>query len=252
VDPDAAPMAGTVPESVPEEIYFRGGAHPSEGQPEATIPRVTGVSRFVWIGEDPLTGTPRVTLEREVDGAWEPVTRRSGRPVRDLDLIVVWTPQPLLWREGEDRTHYWTVEWQAVSWFGAPDLADLADRPGVPLGRYRFHVEGTGYTLDSDPFEVVAGPMQVAARSEGGDLVIEAGYEPREGWRLLRMEGLSNRYVPSEAGPWTVELHYDDATSETLEDVALTGPGTASVTPAGTVTRVVVRDRFGNEGETSL
>ncbi|HJL16646.1 MAG TPA: hypothetical protein RMH99_13370 [Sandaracinaceae bacterium LLY-WYZ-13_1] len=252
VVPDAAPMAGTVPEAVPEDVYFRGGAHPASGQPDATVPRVTGVARFVWIGEDPLVGTPRVTLQREVEGAWTPATRRSGRPVQDLDLIVVWTPLPLRWTEGEERTHHWTVEWQAVSWTGAPGLATLADRPGVPLGRYRFHVEGSGYTVDSAPFEVTPGPMQVAAAVDGDDLVLEAGWEAREGWRLLRMEGLSNRYVPSESGPWTVALTYDDDSTETFEDVALTGPGTARVTPTGAVVRAVVRDRFGNEGAVDL
>ena len=51
----------------------------------------------------------------------------------------------------------WVAEWQAVPWLGEPSLDSLDDRGGVPLGNYRFHVEGNGWTLDSQPFAVVAG-----------------------------------------------------------------------------------------------
>lgn len=249
---DEAPMAGAVPDEVPAEVYLRGGAHPARGQPEPTLERVHGVARFVWIGEDPLSGTPRVTLEREEGGAFVPVTRRSGRAVEDLDLLLVWTPLPLRWEEG--RTHYWTLEWQAVSWHGAPGLSALPDRAGLPLGRYRFRVEGTGYAIESDPFEVVPAALSTSARADGGAVVIEAGFEAREGWRLLRMEGLSNRYVPIETGPVTIELGYASGESETLTGVALEAPGVVRVTPAsaGSVDRVVITDRFGNRGEASL
>lgn len=247
--PDPAPMAGTVPATVPTEVWMRGGAHPITGQPSAAIERVNGVARLVWIGEDPMAGTPRVTLEREVDGAFVTATRRSGRPVEDLDLIVVWTPQPLYFTE-TPRTHYWTVEWQAVAWHGAPGLDALEDRVGLPLGRYRFHVYGTGYAFQSDPFEVVPGTIDVAARREGAAIAIDARFQPREGWRLLRMEGLSNRDVPVEAGPLSIEIQHGADAPEIIE-APLTGPGVASVTPSGTgtITRVVVRDRFGNRGE---
>jgi neutral ceramidase len=245
--PDPAPMAGTIPTEVPSEVYFRGRMTPPSGQPAATIPRVTGVARFAWIGEDPLGGTPRVTLQREVGGTFEPVRRRSGRAVVDLDMILVWTPQPLADR-GPPRTHYWTVEWQAVAGIGAPGLPALEDRVGLPLGRYRFHVEGTGYTIDSDAFEVVAGPIEVRA-TPGASIAIEARYQPAEGWRLLAMEGLSNRDVLVAAGPLSVDIEYASGAPETLE-VPLSAPGMASVTPtrSETVTRVVVRDRFGNVG----
>jgi neutral ceramidase len=245
--PDAAPMAGTVPTSVPMEVYFRGGAHPTAGQPQPSIPRVTGVARLVWIGEDPMAGTPAVTLEREVRGTFEPVRRRSGRPVRDTDFIVVWTPLPLE-DTGAPRTHYWTVEWQAVAGVGAPGLPALEDRVGLPLGRYRFHVVGAGYTLDSSAFEVVAGPIEVSA-TFGATIAITARYQPTEGWRLLQMEDLSNRDVPVN-GPLSVDIEYVTGAPETIE-VPLTAPGVATITPGrgDPVRRVVVRDRFGNAGE---
>ena len=181
--PDPAPMAGTVPVTIPDEVYFRNQVRPAAAQPEAIIPRVTGTARFVWIGEDPMTATPRVELQREVGGTFETVTRRSGRPVIDLDMLVIWTPLPLTREGDEPRTHYWTIEWQAVSWLGAPELTELADRPGVPLGRYRFHIEGAGYTLDSDPFEVVPGPMSVTTSINADALDVTAGYDAPNGWR---------------------------------------------------------------------
>jgi hypothetical protein len=260
--PDPAPLAGTVPETVPGEVFFRSGARPTHGQPDATIPRVEGVARFVWIGEDPLSGTPRARLEREVDGAFVPVTRRSGREVTDLDFLVVWTPQPLRRVGTEPLTNYWTIEWQALDVFGArgatvpapgEGLDVLADRAGLPLGRYRFHVEGTGYAVDSAPFEVVAGTLDVSASRDGADVVVDATFNPREGWRLLRMEGNVNRRLPAEAGPFTVILEHGASAPETFT-ATLTAPGTARVTPASSepITRIVVRDRFGNEGNATV
>lgn len=246
-DPDPAPSAGTVPGAVPEDVYFRFSVQPERAQPAATVPRVVGVATFVWIGEDPASGTPRVVLEREVDGVFAPVRRRSGRVVEDWDFLLVWTPQPLLEQDGP-RTHYWGIEWQAVGFTG-----DLAARMGAPLGRYRFRVEGTGYVATSDPFEVVPAPLLVSARVEGADLAISVGVEPRQGWRLLRMSGVMNERVPLDAGPVTVELHRG-AEVETLRDVALSAPGELRVTPAGAgpVERVVVVDAHGNRGEASL
>ncbi len=248
-DADPAPRAGEVPASVPTEVWMRRGVHPASGQPSATIERVTGVARFVWIGEDPTSGTPRVRLEREVAGSFEPARRRSGRAVEDLDFLVVWTPLPLLLTPGEARTHYWTLEWQAVSW----EHGALEDRAGLPLGRYRFHVEGTSYTLDSSPFEVVAGPIEVRPSADGAAIGIDARYQPREGWRLLDLEGPADHDVPVIAGPLEVVIEHEGGVPETLM-APLTGPGAARVTPSGSgrVTRVTVRDRFGNQGSASL
>lgn len=245
--PDPAPQAGTVPDAVPDEVYVRGFVRPTRGQPEPAIPRVTGVARFVWIGEDPLGGTPRPILEREVDGAFEPVRRRSGRVVDDGDLILIWTPLPLR-AQPAPRTHYWALEWQAVHWAG-----ELADRPSAPLGRYRFRVEGTGYTVTSDPFEVVPAPLTVSARAEGDAIAIDVGFTPAEGWRLLRMSGLMNQLVPLDVGPLTIELHRG-ADVETIAGVALEAPGALRVTPASAapVERVVVIDPHGNRGDARL
>lgn len=214
------------------------------------MPRVTGVAHFVWIGEDPLVATPRVRLEREdAPGDFVPVTRRSGRAVEDLDLVVTWTPQPLVQVAGQPRTHYWAITWQAVAPVGAPGLPDLADRPGLPLGRYRFHVDGGAYQLASEAFEVVAGPMTVTAAVSGADLVVTAAYEATAGFRMLALEGLSNRRLALTSAPVTVTAAYAAGPPVTLA-ATTDAAGRAQVTPptlAGLVS-VTVRDRFGNGG----
>ncbi len=252
--PDPAPLAGTVPDAVPESVYVRGRVVLETAQPAPVIPRVTGVARFAWIGEDPLSGTPQVTLEREVsDGVFAPVTRRSGRPVRDLDMIVVWSPDPLRRQGAAPRTHYWTVEWQAVQPLGAPGASALADRPGVPLGRYRFAVNGTGYSLASDPFEVVPGPLAVSATVVDDEVQVTAGYDAAAGWRLLAMDGLSNAFVPA-GGTVSVEVRYGAGEPAAFENVPVDAAGAARVSPASVagITEVRVVDRFGNAGAASM
>ncbi len=246
--PDAAPLAGTVPAQVPDELYVLGDADVASAQPPATVPRVSGVAHFVWIGLDPLAATPRIRLERETSpGQFAPVTRRSGRIVEDLDLVLTWTPQPLVQVAGQPRTHYWAITWQAVAPTGAPGLPELADRPGLPLGRYRFHVDGGPYQLASEPFEVVAGPMSVTAAVAGADVVVTAAYEATDGFRMLALEGLSNRRLPLASAPVVVTLAFSSGPPVTL-DATTDAAGRAQVTPPTVtgLTSVTVRDRFGN------
>ncbi len=251
--PDAAPMAGTVPATLPDEVYFRRGRRVTSAEPDATVERVRGLARFAWIGEDPLAGTPRVRLEREtIGGAFEPVRRRSGREVSDLDLLVLWTPQPLAYTAGTPRTHYWTVEWQAVSWTGAPGLGELADRPGVPLGRYRFHVSGTGYELDSPAFEVVPASIDVVATRDGAAVVLGARFASSAGWRLMTTDGRADRDVPVTSSPVHVTLEYAGGETEELDAPIADGRARVMPSRAEVVTGVVVRDRFGNRGAAAL
>lgn len=254
LDPDA--MAGTVPAAVPDDFYFRGRVPVASAQPEATIPRVTGIARFVWVGEDILAGTPRVTLQRETaPGTWNNVTRRSGRPVQDGDLILTWTPNPRKRSGSTPVNHLWGVEWQAVTPTGTAGMDALTDRAGLPLGRYRFHVEGTGYVLDSQPFEVVAGPLAVTASQAGATLSGTAHYEAPLGWRLLDLEVKSNQKVPIRTIVDVVVEFGDGGANETFTAVPVTSPGQFSVTlpDAGRpVSRVTVRDAFGNFGQATL
>ena len=81
---DPAPMAGTVPATIPGTVWARTGT-PAQAQPAAQVPRVAGIATFVWIGDDPSARTPRVTLQYEISaGTWAPVARRSCRLVVDL------------------------------------------------------------------------------------------------------------------------------------------------------------------------
>jgi neutral ceramidase len=250
--PDATPTAGTVPEAVPPELFTRSGVVPATAQPAATVARLD-TARFVWIGEDPATGTPSVRLEQELDGAFVPVTRRSGRVVEDFDLLLTWTPTPLTDADAP-RTHYWALEWQAVAWLGLG--GDLAERASAPVGRYRFFVEGTGYTLASAPFEVTPGALAVTATPGGGALALTVASQVGEdGWRLLTDAGLSNRAIPlpASAGPITVTLQLASGGTQQVGDVAVAdGLATVPVPPGETVTAATVTDQFGNVGTAAV
>ncbi|MCE9575923.1 MAG: neutral/alkaline non-lysosomal ceramidase N-terminal domain-containing protein, partial [Deltaproteobacteria bacterium] len=166
---DPAPMAGTVPATVPAETWLRAGV-PASAQPLAQVPRVSGLATFVFHGDDPLIATPKVTLQRETasgSGAYVDVTRHSGRVVDDGDFLLATTPQPLIRAAGGSQTHLWALEWQAVPWLGEVGLDDLGKRAALPLGKYRFHVIGKSWTLDSQPFEVVAGGLAGSATRNG-------------------------------------------------------------------------------------
>jgi neutral ceramidase len=258
--PDAAPMAGTVPGTLPDYIFVRTGQLgevPETAQPAATVPRLASAF-FTWIGEDPMAGTPTVSLQyqgEECTGAFAPVTRRSGRPIRDLDILLTWTPYPLVREGSSPRTHYWTAEWQAVTPFGLPGLDAVQDRPGTPLGCYRFHVQGDGYNVTSAPFTVVPAALEVTAATDATALVITAHYHAPLGWRLLHMNATSNQPVPLHQG--------------TLVDITVTPTGGAADVPfegepvgangeiridlgAVVAESVTVRDRFGNTGSFTL
>jgi neutral ceramidase len=247
--PDPAPLAGTVPDPLFASLYVRNRVVLDGAQPAATIERVAGVARFVWIGEDPLAGTPRVILQRETDGGFADVARGDGRAVTDGDILLYWTPEPLARAAGEARTHHWIAEWQAVAVDG-----DLEDRAGLPLGRYRFHVAGTGYAVDSDPFEVVAGPIDVAVSILGRNVSIDAAYAAPEGWRLLDHVGSSNESVVVRRGPFAVVLEYGDGSSESFPSVEPIVVGRVEVTAraGATVNAVVLTDRFGNSGRRAI
>jgi neutral ceramidase len=258
--PDDAPNAGTVPADLPETLFVRTGqldVVPTSAQPTSPIRRLESAF-FVWIGEDPMTGTPRVTLEhQEVCGVGDfaPVTRRSGRPVRDLDMILTWTPDPFERVDGEPRTHYWAVEWQAVTPFGVrlpdSDHTEVEDRPGVPEGCYRFRVEGTGYgPIHSDPFEVEPAELEVGAEREGDDLVVSAHYHAPLGWRLLDMGAPSNRPVPLHEGTVVhVSITPEGGEAGDPEPHTVGQDGQVVVNVEGVVvSAITVTDRFGNGG----
>jgi hypothetical protein len=240
-----APMKGTVPATVPTDVWARTG-HPTQAQPTATIERVSGVATFVWIGDDPQVATPHVTLQVETSpgsGTYADVTRRSGRVVEDQDFTVEYTPEPL--QRSGPQTHVWVVEWQAVPWLGGPGMDSLDDRGGVPLANYRFHVVGKDWTLDSSPFAVVAGGLTAAAKRTTTIDTTVTWYAPK-GFRLMDMSLMSNQPVPVRSQNVTVALYDVANTQLSSTSVATDANGKVSVGNNAAATSVHVTDRFGN------
>jgi hypothetical protein len=242
-------MAGTVPATVPPDIWARTG-HADQAQPAASVPRISGIATFTWIGDDPQVQTPHVTLQFETaPGTFTDVVRKSGRVVEDEDIVIAYTPQPL--QRSGPQTHYWNVEWQAVPWFGSPAHDSLDERGAVPLGNYRFHVDGHSWSLDSAPFAVVEGGVSpTASRSTTVDVHVR--WSAPKGWRLMDMAMMSNQPVPVRSASVKVELL--DAgngvvgTTNTTTDAS----GDVSVTNVGTATQVRVTDAFGNIGTSAI
>ncbi|HSD85963.1 MAG TPA: hypothetical protein VLB44_00555 [Kofleriaceae bacterium] len=246
-----AAMAGTVPATLPSTIWARTG-HPTQAQPAAQIPRVAGIATFVWIGDDPNVKTPHVVLQHETapsSGTYADVTRRSGRVVDDAEVVIAYTPDPLL-RTGPQH-HYWVAEWQAVPWLGAPGADTLDDRGNVPVGRYRFHVEGQGWMLDSDPFEVVAGGLSATSSRVGSTIHTQVRWHAPKGWRLMDMSLMSNQPIPVKTQQVTVELRSASATLSTTT-ANTDASGNIDVLDNAAATLVRVTDRFGNTTDVTL
>jgi len=240
---DPAPMAGTIPSEVPPDVWARTG-HPAQAQPAASIPRVSGIATFTWIGDDPLVKTPHVQLQVETSpGVYAAVARKSGRPVEDQEILVAYTPEPL--QRSGPQTHVWVAEWQAVPWLGAPGLDTLDDRGGVPTGKYRFHVDGKDWSLDSDPFTVVAGGLEATA-TRATQITANVSWHAQTGWRLMDMNMPSNHPVPVRAQQVTVALL--DAANTQLSSASATtdANGAVSVANNAAATQVKITDRFGN------
>ncbi len=257
---EPAPMAGTVPTTIPENVWLRTGT-PSAAQPDTEIQRVSGHATFVWIGDDPKSQTPVVTLERETTtDVYEPVRRRSGRLVRTNDLLLMYTPTPLRRVEGEEQTHYWVAEWQAVPWAGAQEgdqnLDGMGARAAVPLGRYRFHVVGKSFDIFSDPFTVTPASLGVTAALAGSLVQANVTLHAPKSYRLLAVDEPSNKPVMLRTGLFGVELTISGQGAPVVfTDVSISAQGQLSVDAAGDanqVTAISITDEFGNVGSASL
>ncbi|MBK9034170.1 MAG: neutral/alkaline non-lysosomal ceramidase N-terminal domain-containing protein [Myxococcales bacterium] len=250
-----ATRRGTVPATVPADLWMRAG-RPATSQPPATVARVSGLATFVWYGDDPQVKTPIVTLEREVGPAWQPVRRRSGRPVADADVLVYYAPVPLI-RESAPQDHVWAVEWQPVPWIGSGAVADGLERRGAtPLVNYRFHVVGDGWELSSDPFQVVPAPLTVTATRTNTQIAVEVSLHAPQGYRLLDLTNASNRPVRLKNNAVTVVGRDGGGATVGAPLTATTSAaGLATVdfgAAAGQVVSVTVTDSDGNHGDDAL
>jgi neutral ceramidase len=249
---DPAPGAGTIPSTVPDVTWARTGT-PVQAQPATSIARVSGIATFTWIGDDPQVKTPRVTLQRETapnSGTFVDVTRRSGRVVEDAEIVLAYTPSPL--QRSGPQTHVWVAEWQAVPWWGEVGLDTLDDRGGVPLGRYRFHVAGKGWSLDSNAWTVTSGGVTLGAPSRAnGNITAKAQWHAPKGWRLLDMNLHSNQPIPIRNQQVTVELL---AAAQVLSTATVTtdANGNAQVGNNAAATDIRITDRFGNSASAAI
>lgn len=251
--PDPAPMMGTVPAAVPAYLATRLlPAMPESMQPPATLRRLESAF-FSFIGEDPLAGTPEVTIEHEVStDVWEPLRRRSGRVISDADVLISWTPNPLN-HEGGERTHYWSVEWQAVPGLGQPGFEAVTDRAGLPLGRYRIVVEGPDYALVSSPFTVGPGNIEIARTGGTGTSVeLSLGYHAPGGYRLLDEQTGATRLAPIRGGTVDVVVTAGAGVTRNVDDVVVGADGHATFDAGAGAVSVEVTDRFGNVGTFTL
>jgi neutral ceramidase len=243
---------GTIPARSPAYLATQAGAAtPAQLAEGATVRRLENVY-FTWIGGHPLHGTPRVRIERQADGVWEPLVRASGRAVEDGDFVLTWTPdpQPSPAPGSPPRVHYWTVQWQTVPALGQAGLTSLADRLALPLGRYRFVVdvpEGAGHLgtteyMLSREFEVAPAELDIAVSRGGGNATITVSAQAADGFRLLELSpGGASRPVPLRGAAVTVELPDGSSLAVTLD-----AEGRATfAAPAGSIT---VTDAAGNVG----
>lgn len=272
VVPDDTPDAGTTPPEVPELTWVRPGqAEPSDVQPASTLRRMQDNARFVFWGNDPAMGNPRVIVEREVGAdVWEPLVTPAGNPVSDAmpDLIVTYTPLPLFGSVDEPdpvRQHLYVAEWQAVeTWAG------LESAPGLPLGRYRLHAsgsrrdpsdteppfDGVAWDLASEPFEVVPATVEVQLDEDLGEgiVVLRARYAaPPAGYRLLHLDRDRHQTVPLVPAPGGLIV----SDSEPLPATTLGEEGgwtriEVDLSGRAGVVEVTLDDGFGNEGGVTL
>mgnify|MGYP000908327662 CR=1 FL=1 len=214
----------------------------------ATVRREAIRQLLAWAGDDPMTKTPRVVLQKRNGANFETVKRLSGETVVDGEILLSYTPQPLRRVAGQAQTHMWVAEWQAVPWFGiaTPDLGGLDARGGVPLGTYRFFVEGDGWTLTSNAFDVVPGTLDATVMRAAGNLQISAALWAPKGWHYLDEQLPSNQPVPLRSQQLTIVQKDAGGATVATTQVAANNNGVASVAAAVGAVTVLISDKFGN------
>jgi hypothetical protein len=132
-----------------------------------------------------------------------------------------------------------------VPWLGDAGLDSLDDRGGLPTGKYRFHVDGKGWSLDSDPFTVVTGGLEATA-TRAAQITANVSWHAQTGWRLMDMDMPSNHPVPVRSQQVTVAL-LDASNAQLFSTTATTdASGAVSVANNAQATQVQITDRFGN------
>jgi hypothetical protein len=182
-------------------------------------------------------------------GVYADVTRKSGRPVEDQEILIAYTPSPL--QRSGPQTHVWVAEWQAVPWVGSADGDTLDLRGNVKLGNYRFHVVGSTWTLDSSPFQVVPGGIALTAARATTINVGVRWYAPK-GWRLMDMDLMSNQPIPVKSQNVKVELLDAGNNVKATYNVMTDAAGNVSVADVAGATQVRVTDTSTNVQTTAI
>ncbi|MEZ4321912.1 MAG: hypothetical protein R3F61_30850 [Myxococcota bacterium] len=253
--PDLTPTAGMRVAVPPESLYAPAPFVVDLTMP-AQVPRVQGLVQLAWMGGDPGVDEPVITLERMEGGSWTPVTSHSGRPISDSthDILKTHTPDPLFPASAQ-QDHYWWAAWQAVG--------HVRDRAGLPLGTYRLHVEGKHfaggsttwpwafetYTLDSEPFELVPGEIDIEV---GGAGLVVSLPSPEDGYRYVAAGGndKGDNPVPGELTVvWSTPA---GDVSETITGTPTGNRTELAVSEPVDATAVTVTDVYGNTGTLSL
>lgn len=247
--PDAAPMAGTIPATAPAYVVNRLlPLVPANADVPATAHRLESVF-FTWIGADPLTGTPVVSIEHFDGTDWVPLTRRSGRVVHDGEILLTWTPDPLVTIGGDGaQTHYWTAEWQVVPGMGP----DLRDRFAAPLGQYRFVVTHDDYTVTSGELEVLPAPLVVTGTLAGADATLHVAVDSGLGFRLLDDTIGSTGMMPIRETGVTALVTLAGGATETRTGLTTTAAGDVVVTGVTGATSIEITDAAGNVGSVTF
>lgn len=282
IQPDATPDAGQRITDERTYLWTPFIAVGVDGQPQApteadllvpaAVPRVQGMVQIAWEGGDPMVDSPKVVLERELEGAWVPVLSRSGRVIDEgrHDILLAHTPTPLAPVDAV-QTHQWWAAWQAVG--------HVHQRTSLPLGRYRLRVTGERYTgaastwpWDTEPYEVISEPFELVpaaitideqAHGQGTlrlslDAAVDGfrfvaiggnagGANPVEGPLQVIVEALSGDQV-LQLDPSALDVGgLDEATRD-----ALGGSSVIDVALPPDATAVQVTDPHGNTGRYEL
>jgi hypothetical protein len=114
-------------------------------------------AQFQWVGGDNFTDNPTVTVERRVNGVWQPYADQSGEVQVFLDKPVDVVSGLPTYAQGQQAWH-----WRAS--FEAFDSYPRADVPGgqVPDGAYHFVVHGNIHTAGVVvPYDVTSDTFMV-------------------------------------------------------------------------------------------
>ena len=250
---------GTALTTVPEGILWPDVLTAQVTAAGASVPRATGVARFVFRGGDPIVDAPVVTVERETSpGTFEPLVDAQKNAASSLrgDVILSYAPSPLA--DKNPTAHAYAASWQPVP-PGAFSLTDAARPFSLPAGNYRLHARGkakaaaglTDYDVVSPTFAIVPAPLAASSTAAltGSSLAVQASLGDAPGMRALVAKGSCDQNIPL-VGPWTVTVTPSSGSPVVFKDVAPTD-GKASVTLDASITAITsveVRDAQGNGG----